>query len=353
MVDSIKNKQGCNIGKDNIEKPLISVVVPVYNVERYLSRCLDSLIHQTYENIEVLLVDDGSIDSSGKIADEYAKEDSRVRVFHISNSGVSGARNFALDNMTGEYVTFVDSDDWLETDWIENAFYSLKKANVMLYIGGYVKSYSDSEDRITHQYLPRSILTRYECMREMYTKSIDKTSFAWEVCGKLFHKKLWENVRFDTNISVQEDGLAFWHVLQLVADVLYVPVYNYHYFDRDDSAVNTVKAKNIYDDFYVNKILYNDSVLLEDYVLRDALKARFLNSRVDCLLNLSWSKYYEDFIKNEKKILHKSMSLHLVNAIKFQGIKGLIKVMLSCMPFFMLRIFSKKIAEIKGMDISL
>ena len=90
--------------------PLVSVIVPVYNVEKYLPRCLDSLVNQTYENLEILLVDDGSADSSGEICDAYAAKDNRIRVFHIPNGGVSNARNLALDNMAGEYVTFLDSD---------------------------------------------------------------------------------------------------------------------------------------------------------------------------------------------------------------------------------------------------
>lgn len=177
---------------------LVSVIVPVYNVEKYLPRCLDSLVNQTYENLEILLVDDG-----------YAAKDNRIRVFHIPNGGVSNARNLALDNMAGEYVTFVDSDDWLEVDWVESAFYELKKANVLLYIGGYVKNYPDSSEKVIHKYMPHSVLTRIECMKEMYMKPPAETAFLWEVWGKLFHAKLWKPVRFAPGISMQEDGLAF------------------------------------------------------------------------------------------------------------------------------------------------
>ena len=115
--------------------PMISVIVPAYNIEQYLPRCLDSLVNQTYKNLEILLVDDGSVDLSGIICNKYAADDSRIRVFHIKNGGVSNARNFALDNMHGEYVTFVDSDDWLDVDWVEQAFYKVKDANVLLIEG--------------------------------------------------------------------------------------------------------------------------------------------------------------------------------------------------------------------------
>ena len=93
---------------------LISIIVPVYNVEQYLSRCVDSLVNQTYHNIEIILVDDGSPDRSGEICDEYAKKDKRVKVIHQSNGGLSDARNTALDIAKGDYLMFVDSDDWIE-----------------------------------------------------------------------------------------------------------------------------------------------------------------------------------------------------------------------------------------------
>ena len=97
----------------------ISVVVPVYNVEKYLRKCIDSIINQTYKNLEIILVDDGSPDKCGEICDEYAKKDNRVKVIHKKNAGVSSARNDGIDNATGEYIIFVDSDDWLEDNAIE------------------------------------------------------------------------------------------------------------------------------------------------------------------------------------------------------------------------------------------
>lgn len=99
-----------------MNKPLISVIVPVYNVEKFLSRCLNSILAQTYNNLEVILVDDGSTDNSGKICDDYALKDKRIRVIHKQNGGVSSARNMALSVAKGEYIGFVDSDDYIEND---------------------------------------------------------------------------------------------------------------------------------------------------------------------------------------------------------------------------------------------
>ena len=331
---------------------LVSVIVPVYDVEKYLPRCLDSLVKQTYKNLEILLVDDGSGDSSGEICDAYAFKDSRIRVFHIPNGGVSNARNLALEQMTGEYVTFVDSDDWLDEDWIENAFLELKKADVLLYIGGYVKNYPDSSEKVVHRYMPHSVLTSIECIKEMYIKPPSETAFLWEVCGKLFHSHLWKDVRFASNISVQEDGLAFWHVLRLVDKVLYVPAYNYHYFCRDGSAVNTLTAKHIYDSFSVDKILWQESTGMMNVELNKALKRRFFNSRLHCLLNLSWCKCYEDELLLEKNLFYKDILIHLFYAVSAHGIKGVLKVFVSSMPSFILNPLSKIIAKMKGVDMT-
>lgn len=102
-----------------LEKPKVSVIVPVYKAEAYLYRCVDSLLVQTFTNFEILLIDDGSPDRSGEICDEYARKDTRVRVFHKENGGVSSARNLGLKYAQGEWIAFVDSDDWVESDFLE------------------------------------------------------------------------------------------------------------------------------------------------------------------------------------------------------------------------------------------
>ena len=105
-----------------MNNPKISVIVPVYNAEKYLHRCIDSILNQTFPDFELLLIDDGSKDQSGEICDEYAKKDSRVKVFHKENGGVSSARNVGIDNAVGEYICFCDSDDWVEKTWLLSFF---------------------------------------------------------------------------------------------------------------------------------------------------------------------------------------------------------------------------------------
>lgn len=129
--------------------PKISVIVPVYNAEKYLHRCIDSILAQTFTDFELLLIDDGSKDSSGAICDEYAEQDPRVRVFHKENGGVSSARNVGLDNAKGEWVTFCDSDDWVGIDWL--AIYKVSQArHTELYVQGIDMSYSNDRRHFIH-----------------------------------------------------------------------------------------------------------------------------------------------------------------------------------------------------------
>lgn len=119
-------------GKDDCNRPAVSIIVPVYKVEGYLVRCLESLLKQTFIDFEILLINDGSPDRSGEICDEYALKDSRIRVFHKNNGGVSSARNLALDYAKGEYVTFVDSDDWIDADCLKRAL-NLSNKKILIY----------------------------------------------------------------------------------------------------------------------------------------------------------------------------------------------------------------------------
>jgi len=105
--------------------PLVSIIIPVYNVEKFIDQCLHSIVEQTYKNLEIIIVDDNSPDKSGDISDRYSELDSRIKVFHIQNRGAAGARNLGLDNCTGDYILFVDSDDWLEKNAVEIMLNSL------------------------------------------------------------------------------------------------------------------------------------------------------------------------------------------------------------------------------------
>ena len=201
--------------------PKISVIVPVYNSEKYLHRCIDSILAQTFIDFELLLVNDGSKDNSGKICNEYAAKDSRVRVFHKQNGGVSSARNLGLNNAKGEWVTFVDSDDWVKPDYLYSMVCQSDADMVMssFEIIDEVEKWDNSiENRIFNKNEIKQFIERY-----IYTVTLCSP---W--C-KLFNRLLIGDVRFNENIAFTEDTIFVIEYLCKVRNVRVVENYGYQY----------------------------------------------------------------------------------------------------------------------------
>lgn len=154
-------------------QPLVSIIVPVYKVEPYLRRCVDSVLAQTYPNTEVILVDDGSPDGCPAICDEYAAADSRVSVIHQANGGLSAARNAALDVARGEWVYFVDSDDWVEPDIIEACIEKVVEHGVDMVVFDHLSEGGRSFDGLVSTDMPAGVHSSYETLNALYHDRID------------------------------------------------------------------------------------------------------------------------------------------------------------------------------------
>lgn len=148
---SVRKQSGSGIRSGDKKLPLVTIIVPVYNVRAYVGECIESLLNQTYTNLEIILVDDGSTDGSEAVCDEYAKKDSRIRVIHQENQGPAAARNAGLDHASGEYVTFVDSDDVVASVFIEKLYKLLKKYHADIAACGYVRDPGNAQ--ITRRYV--------------------------------------------------------------------------------------------------------------------------------------------------------------------------------------------------------
>lgn len=215
--------------------PLISVIVPVYNTEKYLRRCIDSILTQTFSDFEILLVDDGSTDSSGAICDEYAKKDQRVRVFHKENGGVSSARNLGLDKAKGEWIAFVDSDDEIKEESLEKGCIDSCAEDLII---GVIR---DCTNEI-QQGFPAGCYSQIE-WKKLYANNIGH--LAWgSVWGKLFKSSLIGDVRFDTNMFLGEDELFLLQILLRVRTCRSVTSFLYMYWPPANS-----------DDFYCRHVL--------------------------------------------------------------------------------------------------
>ncbi len=209
---------------------LISIIVPIYNVERYLPRCLDSIIEQTYPNIEIMLVDDGSPDNSGVICDKYAQHDERIRVFHISNGGVAKARQLGVKNSSGKYIVFVDPDDWLPLDSIDILYNELTDETDIV-IGSNIRYYENGDITLTkHQE------QKYYC--HDYIRNLLQFKIHIAPWGRIYRKKLFTENSFP-NFRRSQDFLMNIDVACKVNHVKIIPKYVYNY--RADTACSSLK----------------------------------------------------------------------------------------------------------------
>ena len=208
-------------------KMLLSVIIPVYKVEAYLARCVDSILGQTHEDLEVILVDDGSRDASGSICDAYAQQDPRVRVIHKENGGLSSARNAGLETATGEYITFVDSDDWIEADAYAHLLSLIEKYQVQLVCGGNYDVNGETGVK-TLGLCPEKeeVLTAEEFLRRMFMWQ----GFDSSACDKIYHRSLLETFRYPEGKVCEDVAVTYKIVLEARRAALSDrPFYNYYH----------------------------------------------------------------------------------------------------------------------------
>ena len=214
----------------------ITVIVPVYNVENYLRQCLDSIMGQTYQNFECLLINDGSPDYSADICSEYVFKDSRFRYFEKENGGVSSARNLGIEHSKGEYITFIDSDDWVDSDYLEILYNALIDENADISVSTYKRFHMADNCWYFHSFqrgYEKKIFTGSELIDNLQLLSSFDHSYG-SVCGKLVKSVRVETIRFNEETTLGED-MEFWYKLYLISDkIVYVNKDTYIYRTSND-----------------------------------------------------------------------------------------------------------------------
>lgn len=264
-------------------KDLISVIIPVYNTEKYLHRCIDSVLNQTYQNLEIILVDDGSPDNCPQICDEYAKKDKRVKVIHQENMGQSVARNVALDIITGNYIGFVDSDDWLALDMYEVLLKKIKEAETDLVICGcYVfKNRKQWEKKVD--------VVKYKNMSDVVNDIVvERIPSLSHVAMKLYCRKVWGDIRFLRGVGAEDNIVA----VEFCRRKFSVSVVDgcYYYFNRENENSFTCEKINSGKEYgyfiYLNSFLSlekdcltNEKVVTfaKSNILKHAIRAYMMN----------------------------------------------------------------------------
>lgn len=282
---------------------MISIIIPIYNVEKYLSQCIDSLIAQTENDIEIILVDDGSPDACGKICDEYAKTDERIVVIHQPNKGVSAARNAGLNIAKGEYIGFVDPDDWVAPEMYGEMLKAIRSKDVELIICGY--DYYDEDGNVDEKrkYFerPNELISQKEILRRFADMP---PSIRHGVCNKLFKKTLL-HTQFKEGLHSSEDVLFLTEYVQNVrqAVVIHKPYYKNRV--RDGSATHGgLSVDSLASSLMVHDKMYEDSIKL--YPELKSYCGAFLMDV--CALKYGMAeKKLQDVPENEHESLHKRM----------------------------------------------
>ena len=274
----------------------ISIIIPIYNTEKYLSKCLDSIIAQTYTNWEAILVDDGSPDNCGKICDEYSAKDKRFRIIHQPNGGVSVARQTGLDNATGDYIIHCDPDDWIEPTMLEKLIQVTKKDNVDIVICDLVIHNGKTIEHCT-QNIPDNITSK-----ELQNKIIGQEVHG-SLCNKLIRKSCCKDISFTPqDISFCEDELFLIKILNKELTVRYIHSGLYHYILHNGS-VSMPTKKSVYSKLTVlneiEKIVDSDSVDNFKAFKKNILVTAFLAKEFQLLKTL-YKDLQSDFIKEGK-----------------------------------------------------
>ena len=240
---------------------LISIIVPIYNTEKYLGQCLDSILNQTYTNFEVLLVNDGSTDSSGMICQEYVENDSRFRYFEKDNGGVASARNLGLERSGGAYITFIDSDDWVEPNYLDVLYTALKENDTDVAISTYkrfaqdgvfyLRSYSREDD----EFLNIGTRSR-DSFLEILPRLGELDHSFYSISSKLIKREIIGNLLFDEQISYAEVLNFFFYLYLGVESVVFVRDYTYVYRTHDASTSQNVNELQALQELEIYKKMF-------------------------------------------------------------------------------------------------
>lgn len=265
---------------------LISIIVPVYNVELYLSRCLDSLAKQSYPFLDIILVDDGSEDHSGEICDLYQDKDSRFRVFHKKNGGLSDARNLGMEKIRGRYVTFVDSDDYVAETYIEFLYRLLLNENADIAICGYHET-TQEEQKVRHSSYKEVTDGKTAVKKMLYQKKITTSA-----CAKMYKVPLLRQISFPYS-RLYEDVNTIYKIVLRAEKVVYSAQIEYFYFVRPRSIVHSGFNKKKMD-YITNTWEVMEDMKKNNPELYPAAVSRYLWANLHILVHLPKAGYIDE-----------------------------------------------------------
>lgn len=295
----------------------ISVIIPVYNIEKYLPACLDSIIQQTYRCLEIILVDDGSKDNTGNICDEYAAKDTRIKVIHKTNGGVSSARNNGMDAATGKYISFVDGDDWIDPQMYETLYNNALKYNADIsccgiaqrQIDGRISTLADDELKF---------FNREQLIKGFFDDSLIKETM-YGPYNKIIKKELIKGHRFDTRFAIGEDLLFMFECLEMAESTVLDNKPMYQYIKRPGSATTSSFSEKRMHYIAVADILMNKCKEKYTYAYDASIKWTYMHKLTimrqlnhNASVKQHYKKEYEEykrFLIENKSIMWRNMTI--------------------------------------------
>ena len=315
-----------------MKNELVSIIVPAYNVEKYIKRCINSIINQTYKNIEIILVDDGSTDETGKICDFFGKKDERIKVIHKKNGGLSDARNYGIDIATGNYILLIDSDDYVDLEIVEFLYNNLKENNADISTCLHKKfKESNNENSKDYKKNNNTILKTEDALENLfYLKNL--TVSAW---GKLYKKELFKNIRYPKG-KLYEDLPTTYRLFSKSNTISINTKRMYYYLIREGSIMNSKFNKKRMDSLYFTK--EQTEFVKKEFpnILNAAINQEFMEavgiakeipfnkeySKERKELNGVFKKYRNNVIKDKKTSI-KNKTYAVFSLLNIIGIKSL------------------------------
>lgn len=279
---------------------IISIVVPVFNVEKYLKDCINSLLNQTYKNIEIILVDDGSTDASCEICDMYAKKNDRIKVYHKQNGGLSSARNYGLDKINGDFVCFLDSDDMYSKNFIENMFNIHKSSKADIIMCRFTRNLDKflSSNNANTNYTEIDTIT---CLKNIYYQK-DDSLFSVNVNTKMYKSNLFNDTRFAVG-RINEDLGVSYKIFSNANKVAYSNEIGYYYRVNENSITTAKVSEKNFDAIYFSEMIYEE-VKKHNPELKGAIESMLFRRNV---------QFYGRIVSSKQKNLYDKLDLLWIN----------------------------------------
>lgn len=308
---------------------MISIIIPIYNVEKYLEKCLDSILNQTYKNLEIILIDDGSTDNSPNICNSYCEKDKRIKIIHKNNEGVSSARNKGIELSKGKYIVFIDSDDYVSNEHIEVLYDCIISNNVDLVISNLIDI---SEDGIilNNEEKESFLMNKDQCLKEL----LSEDNFYHLCCGNIYRKDLLEKIRFNCKYRIAEDLDFLYRYIKQISSAYFLSKNTYYYLKREGSATNSIYSEKWNDELKICNFIISEMVELENNFHKYA-KRKYIRLNINQAYRFELNKNQTKILKNNIKIYKNEM----FNSKLFDN-KEKLKIFLLLKSYYLFKIVS-------------